>query len=75
MRSQSRLNHMLLTIYKKHLDEIDLHNVANEFVGDSKHRLSMFGTHEKMRFQKERFSELVEYSSSEVDTDRHKYIM
>ena len=43
--SQLRLNHlMVLSIYKKLLDELDLYVVANEFVGNSEHRLRLLKT-------------------------------
>ena len=43
--SQLRLNHMMiLSIYKKLVDELDLNAVANEFVDSSDHRLRLFGT-------------------------------
>ena len=42
--TQSRLNHlMLLHIHKEKTDDLDLIEVANEFVQHSEHRLSLFG--------------------------------
>ena len=41
---QARLNHvMVLNIYKKQLDKLDLTAIANEFVSGSEHRLKFFG--------------------------------
>ena len=42
--TQERLNNlMLLHVHQELLDKIDLLEVAEEFVSDSKHRLSLFG--------------------------------
>ena len=42
---QVRLNNlMILNIYKKELDKLDLRVVANDFVAANEHRLSVFGT-------------------------------
>ena len=44
-KSQMRLNHiMILSIYKKFVDELDLYAVANEFVGGGENRLCLLGT-------------------------------
>ena len=41
---QERLNHLLmLPVHKEYTDELDFTAVANEFVSDSEHRLSIFG--------------------------------
>ena len=43
--SQERLNHcMILHIYKKETDEIDLTKVAQEFIAANDRRKSFFGT-------------------------------
>lgn len=43
--SQARLNHtMLLHIHKNHTDQLDLIDIGNEFVKESPHRHSVFGT-------------------------------
>lgn len=43
--SQTRLNNvMILSIYKELLDELDLHDLANQFVSGSESRLRVFGT-------------------------------
>ena len=42
--TQERLNNlMLLHVHQELIDKIDLLEVAEEFVSDSKHRLSLFG--------------------------------
>lgn len=42
---QVRLNNlMILNIYKEELDKLDLCAIANEFVKQSDHRSSVFGT-------------------------------
>lgn len=42
---QERLNHlMVLHVHKDITDKLDLKSVANEFVGDTEHRLKIFGT-------------------------------
>ena len=42
--SQQRLNNlMLLHVHKVLTDSIDVVGVANEFVGESEHRLQVFG--------------------------------
>ena len=42
---QERLNHiMVLNIYKKQLDKLDLVTIANEYVGEIEHRKRFFGT-------------------------------
>ena len=42
--SQQRLNNlMLLYVHKQHTDSLDELSVANEFVGESEHRLQAFG--------------------------------
>ena len=42
---QKQLNHvMVLNIYKKQLDKLDLVAIANEFVGEIEHRKRFFGT-------------------------------
>ena len=42
---QKRLNHlMILHIHKDQTDKMKLFDAANEFVGDSEHRRSVFGT-------------------------------
>ncbi len=42
---QERLNHlMVLHVHKELTDDLDLISIANEFVGDSEHRLKLFGT-------------------------------
>jgi len=42
--TQKRLNHvMLLHVHKDRTDELDLIDVANDFVSGSEHRLSIFG--------------------------------
>lgn len=42
---QSRLNHiMLLHIHKQKLDQLNLDDIANEFVRESEHRARIFGT-------------------------------
>ena len=35
---------MILSIYKELLDELDLHDLANQFVSGSESRLRVFGT-------------------------------
>ena len=41
---QQRLNNlMVLHVHKDMTDAIDLQKIANEFVGDSEHRLKIFG--------------------------------
>ena len=41
---QERLNHLLLLhVHKEHTDKLSCVEVANSFVGDSEHRLSVFG--------------------------------
>ena len=41
---QDRLNHlMVLHIHDERTDELDLKEVANEFVGECEHRLRIFG--------------------------------
>lgn len=43
--SQQRMNNlMLLHVHKDITDGLDLKSVANDFVADSDHRLSMFGS-------------------------------
>lgn len=43
--SQERLNHlMILHVHKDTTDTLDLKSIANEFVGESEHRASIFGT-------------------------------
>ena len=42
--SQQRLNHlMLLHVHKSHTDDLDLIDVANDFIDDSDHRKYFFG--------------------------------
>ncbi len=42
---QESLNHlMVLHVHKELTDDLDLISIANEFVGDSEHRLKLFGT-------------------------------
>ena len=42
--SQQRLNNlMLLYVHKQHTDSLDELSIANEFVGESEHRLQAFG--------------------------------
>ncbi len=42
---QERLNHlMVLHVHKELTDDLDLISIANEFVGDSEHRLKLIGT-------------------------------
>ena len=42
---QEQLNHvMVLNIYKKQLDKLDLVAIANEFVGEIEHHKRFFGT-------------------------------
>ncbi len=42
---QERLNHLVvLHVHKELTDDLDLISIANEFVGDSEHRLKLFGT-------------------------------
>ena len=43
---QQRLNNlMVLHVHKDMADEIDLQKIATEFIGDSEHRLKIFGKH------------------------------
>ena len=43
--SQQRLNNlMLLHVHRDLTDTLDLSAVANDFIGDSEHRLKIFGT-------------------------------
>jgi len=42
---QVRLNHlMILHVHRDITRNLNMINVANEFVGDSEHRLKLFGT-------------------------------
>ena len=42
--SQTRLNHvMILSIHKELVSELDLHDIANQFVSGSEPRLHVFG--------------------------------
>ena len=42
--TQSRLNHlMILQVHKEMTDSLNLVDCANDFVGSSEHRLSVFG--------------------------------
>lgn len=51
--SQARLNHlMLLYVVYEETDSLDLIQVANEFVSDSDHRNSTFGTFKQSELQK-----------------------
>ena len=44
---QQRLNNlMVLHVYKDITDTIDLQKIATEFIGDSEHRLKIFGKHD-----------------------------
>ena len=40
---QSRLNHLLLHVHKADMDALTLESVADAFVGNNEHRMSMFG--------------------------------
>ena len=41
---QERLNHlMLINIYKTEVEQLDLRQVANEFVASNDHRVRIFG--------------------------------
>ena len=41
---QDRLNHLMVShIHDERTDELDLKEVANEFVGECEHRLRTFG--------------------------------
>ena len=41
---QGRLNHlMVLNIYTEDLDNLDLNDIANQFVQSNEHRLQIFG--------------------------------
>jgi len=43
-KSQTRLNHvMILPIHKELISELDLHDIANQFVSGSEPRLRVFG--------------------------------
>ena len=43
--SQQRLNNlMLLHVHRDLTDTLDLSAVANDFIGDTEHRLKIFGT-------------------------------
>ena len=47
MMDQQRLNNlMVLHVYKDITDKIDLQKIATEFIGDSEHRLKIFGKHD-----------------------------
>ncbi len=51
--SQARLNHlMLLYVHREVTDSLDLIQVANEFISDSDHRQSIFGTFKQSDLQK-----------------------
>ena len=43
--TQERLNHlMLLHVHKDIMDKLDLKSIASEFIGDSQHRIKLFGS-------------------------------
>ena len=49
--SQERLNHLLLLhVHKERTDSLNLITVANDFVADSEHRLSVFGRFTELDF-------------------------